>query len=134
MSQENLGIILSDFVDALRRGDLATVSARLASDVVWEGLHDGLVCRDRDDVLAVLRSHFGQAAFRIEALELIDAGERVVLGVRGPQFDQVGGVEFGGQIFNVFTLHEEKIVHIRDYRTRADAIATAGLNGQAEWR
>ena len=133
MSQENLGIILNDFIDALRCGDLATVAARLAPDVVWQGVRGGLVCRDRDEVLAVL-GHFGQSQFRIDALELIDGGEQVVLGVRGPQFDQVGGVELGGQIFNVFTLHEQKIVHMRDYRTRADAVAAAGLSGHAEWR
>lgn len=41
MSQENLGIILTDFIDALRRGDLATVEARLAPDVVWQGSATG---------------------------------------------------------------------------------------------
>ena len=36
----------------------------------------------------------------VEAIELTDGGDEVVLGVRNPQLQEVAGVQFHGQVFN----------------------------------
>jgi hypothetical protein len=55
-----------------------------------------------------------------------------VLGARGPN---IGPAEEPlGQIFNVFTLHEGRIVRIDDYRGRREALTAAGVAEDAEWR
>ncbi len=70
----------------------------------------------------------------IDALEFTRAGDQVVLGARGPSITEVMGEPLGGQIFNVFTLRESRIVRIDDYRHRAEALAAAGVHEDAGWR
>ena len=61
-------------------------------------------------------------------------GEQVVLGARGSSITEVGGESIGGQIFNVFTLRDGRIVRIDDYRRRGEALTAAGVEGDAGWR
>jgi hypothetical protein len=64
---------------------------------------------------------------RVERLELEAAGDRVLLGIAGPDFDSIGDVPLGGEVFLVFTLREGQIVSIHDYRAREEARRAAGL-------
>ena len=48
----NIEIIFSDYLDAIRRGDMDTVAARLAPKVTHRGVRAELVCPDRESVLA----------------------------------------------------------------------------------
>ena len=57
-----------------------------------------------------------------------------MLGARGPSISEVGGEPLGGQIFNVFTLRNGRIVGIDDYRGRTEALAAAGVGEDADWR
>jgi len=55
-----------------------------------------------------------------------------VLGARGPI---IGPAEEPlGQIFNVFTLRDGRIVRIDDYRGRREALTAAGVAEDADWR
>jgi RND family efflux transporter MFP subunit len=81
--------------------------------------------------LAVLRARL-RDEHPVEALELIDAGDRVVLGVRGPEFERIADVELPGQIFQVFTFRDGKIVEMRDFAFRADALAAGNVLSRAE--
>jgi hypothetical protein len=45
-----------------------------------------------------------------------------------------GRQPLGGQIFNVFTLRDGRIMRIDDYRTRTDALAAAGVAEDVGWR
>jgi hypothetical protein len=68
----------------------------------------------------------------IDALEFTRGGERVVVGARGPN---IGPMEEPlGQIFNVFTLREGRIVRIDDFRGRRAALTAAGVAEDADWR
>jgi hypothetical protein len=67
------------------------------------------------------------------ALEFIRAGDRVVMGVRGPGLDRIDGETLGGQIFNVFTVNNGRITRIEDHRLRAEALRSAGVNDPG-WR
>ncbi len=99
--EENTKTILADWLDALRRHDLDTVERRMDPDVFWQGVREDFVCANRDEAMEMLREQ-QREEHGVEALELIATEERVVLGVRSTQLQEIGGVPLGGQIFQVF--------------------------------
>lgn len=50
----------------------------------------------------------------------------VTISTDEPAAQAVDDVVLGGTIFNVFTLHDGRIVRIRDYQHRAKALDAAG--------
>jgi hypothetical protein len=72
----------------------------------------------------------------VEALELIATEDRVILGIRRAQLQEIGGVPLGGQIFQIFTLrpHDGRIVRVDEYRRRGEALEAAGAEGRGNWR
>ena len=122
-----------DFFGALRGGDFDAAASLLDPDVAWQGLRDEWVCHGREEVLATFRTGIEQRR-EIDALEFTRSGDRVVLGARGPSMTEVGGEPLGGQIFNVFTLRNGRIVRIDDYRSRTEALAAAGVAEEVGWR
>jgi hypothetical protein len=56
------------------------------------------------------------------------------MGARGPSITEVAGEPLEGQIFNAYTLRDGRIVHIDDYRRRAEALTAAGLGEDVGWR
>jgi ketosteroid isomerase-like protein len=59
--------------------------------------------------------------------EYIDAGDRVVVTVRYSGRGQGSGIELDDLLFDVYDLREGKIVRKREFKTRADALAAAGV-------
>jgi len=53
---------------------------------------------------------------------------------RGPSISEVGGEPLEGQIFNIFTLRDGRIVRIDDYRRRGEALAAAGVAADVGWK
>ena len=133
IGQENLETVMIDFFGALRRSDFDAAAALLDPEVTWQGLREEWVCHGREEVIQTFRRGL-QEHREIEALEFTRGGEHVVLGARGPSITEVGGEPLNGQIFNVFTLHEGRILRIVDYRQRAEALAAVGLAEGVGWR
>ncbi len=131
IGQENLETVMIDFFGALRRGDFEATAALLEPDVIWRGLREEWVCHGREEVVDTFR--WGLERRReIDALEFTRGGDQVVLGARGPN---IGPEEEPlGQIFNVFTLRDGRIVRIDDYRGRSEALDAAGVAGDVGWR
>lgn len=125
----NVETIFVHWLDAIRRGDIDCLATRLAPDVVHHGIRPDLVCRGKAEVV----DNVGRTAARlppVEAIELVGAGENVVLSIRGegigaPAEDD--GPNRGSAAI-VFTLRDGAIVHIQDYTSREDALAAAGAN------
>jgi ketosteroid isomerase-like protein len=131
IGQESLETIMIDFFGALRRGDLEAAAELLDPDVSWQGLREEWVCHGREEVLDTFRWGLEQRR-EIDALEFTRAGEQVVLGARGPS---IGPAEEPlGQIFNVFTLRDGRILRIEDYRRRREALTAAGIAEDVGWR
>jgi hypothetical protein len=124
---ENLEIVFTAWLEALRRGELELSAARIAPEVTWQGAEPHFRCEDRDQVLDMLGARIEAGTPRVERLELEAAGDRVLLGIAGPDFESIGDVPLGGEVFLVFTLREGQIVGIHDYRTRDEARRAAGL-------
>ena len=131
--QDNLETVLLDYLGAIRTGSQEAVRALLDPEVTWQGLHEEWACHGPDEVIKTLEEGL-RLRRDVTALEFIRAGERVVMGVRGPALDEVGGEPLEGQIFNVFTLRSGKILRIEDYRSQAEALDSAGVQGDPGWR
>jgi hypothetical protein len=101
--EENIKTILADWLGALGRHDFATLERRMDPEVFWQGIREDFVCANRDEAMEMLREQ-QREEHGVEALELIATEEKVVLGVRSTQLQEIGGVPLGGQIFQVFTL------------------------------
>ena len=124
--QSNIEIIWSDWVDAIRRGDIDRLAARLTPTTTHQGIYPELICRNGVEVAENARRASGHLP-QVDAVELTASGDHVVLGVRGPDVCPTGEE---GQAFVVFTLRDGKIVEIRDHPLRAEALAAAGAGDQ----
>jgi ketosteroid isomerase-like protein len=128
MSKQNVEIVRAGF-DAFNTRGLEGVLAFYGSDIEW---------RDRTDdpEAGVHRGHEGVreafaaleefTGFRIEPEELIDAGDYVVAPVRLTGHGRASGVPFDEREVHVFRLHAGKIVELREYRSRTEALQAVG--------
>ncbi|MGH3189549.1 MAG: nuclear transport factor 2 family protein [Streptosporangiaceae bacterium] len=115
----------------MRSRDPERIAGFLGPDLVWEGLEPGLRCDGRQQAMSVIRNRFAAAPFTVQAVEAIEAGQHVIVGLRGPGFNGTpGDLETVGQIFNVFTLNDGKVARWRDFLTRREALAAADAEDQ----
>jgi SnoaL-like domain len=124
----NIEIVFADWLEAMRRGDLKTMANRLSPGVVHEGIRPGMLCRNREEVLSRIRRQSERLPVP-EAIELVAAGDHVVMSVRGPGIGVPADEhsdEPRGEATVVFTLQRGKIVHMRDYLRRSDALEAVG--------
>jgi len=134
------------WLDAMRRGDLDDVAGWFHPDVTWTGVPNDAVCRNRDDVLEMLgdslvpcpddpgSSELEEGLRGAEAVELIAPSPgTVVLGAKVPGLTEVGGMELGGQLYNVFRVRDGRIAAVADYALRQAALEAAGAT-PPEWR
>jgi ketosteroid isomerase-like protein len=131
--QQNLETVIFDYLGALREGNHEAVRAVLDPNVTWQGLHEDWVCHGPDEVIETVQEGL-RLRRDVAALEFVRTGRRLVMGVRGRSLDEVGGEPLDGQIFNVFTLSNGKIVRIEDYRFRAEALKAAHADEDSRWR
>jgi ketosteroid isomerase-like protein len=131
--QSNIEIIFADWLDAMRRGDLETMASRLAPDVVHQGVKPDWICHNRQEVIDMVGQRVGRVP-PVEAIELVAAGDHVVMTVRGagvgPPVDDDED-EARGQVTVVYTLADGKIVRMHDYLNRAEALKAAGASSVA---
>jgi ketosteroid isomerase-like protein len=65
---------------------------------------------------------------QIEAEEIIDAGEKVVIAVRISGRGRASGIDVEASWFHVLTARDNKAVRIEWYGSRANALEAAGLS------
>jgi ketosteroid isomerase-like protein len=123
MKRQNLELILA-WLDALRRRDLQALRAALDPAIVWQGLRDDLSCDGPNEVVAGFVSARDEG-YEIDSLELIPAPRHVVLGVRRSDLRELDGIPLHGEIYNVFTIADQKITRIEDHADRERALAAA---------
>lgn len=125
MKRQNIEFLWGWF-DALRRRDTDAMAAALDAQVVWQGIREDFVCTGPQDVVAGFTSGY-DANQEIDSLELLGSERQIVFGVHAPDLGEIDDVQIGGEIYNVFTIENEKITRIEDYLHRAQALAAAGL-------
>jgi ribosomal protein S18 acetylase RimI-like enzyme len=124
MKRHNIEFIWGWF-DALRRRDAESMAAALDPGVVWQGVRPDLVCHGRDQVIAAFVTAY-HANQEIDSLELLGGERQIVLGARAPEL-AVADVDTGGEIYNVFTIEDNRITRIEDYLQREQALRAAGI-------
>jgi ketosteroid isomerase-like protein len=132
MSEANMELVF-DHLNARRTRDLARLESQLDPDVVHQGVLPELVCHNRAEVLDNIRRSFRRDGFGVERLEMVDAGDHVVVGLAGPRFRDVPWAPLDGQIYVLYTLRDGRIVRMQDYLNRPDAMTAAGA-GERDWQ
>jgi ketosteroid isomerase-like protein len=123
MPSSNIALFQEAYEAFTERGDLSTFYELLAPDVEWRSWNDEGNCHDRDEVIGVVRAALDQGV-AVEMPEFVDAGDKLVLIPHDvPSFFPA---EAEG-LFQVVEIRDGKIVAIRDFIRRADALAAAGV-------
>jgi ketosteroid isomerase-like protein len=125
VTQSNLEVVF-EHLDARRKHDVARLESQLDPNVVHEGVLPDLICHNRAEVLENIERGFARDDFGVDRLELIDVGERVVVGLAGPRFQEVPWAPLNGQIYVVYRLRDGRILRMHDYLMRTEAMAAAG--------
>jgi ketosteroid isomerase-like protein len=103
--------------EVIERGDVAAFRELLDPDVVWVGVYPGQLCRDRDDVLAMLDLPLtAQRTVAPEILAERDGMLAVAVHADPPP-------EWAPDLHQVIVLQEGRVVEMRDYASRAEAVA-----------
>ncbi|MGH2924103.1 MAG: nuclear transport factor 2 family protein [Solirubrobacterales bacterium] len=131
MSKRNVELV-EEMTERFRAGDRNSWRERIADDVVWDtsgtelpnaGVylgHEGIE-RFFIDWLGTWRD------LRIDSVELIDAGDSVVSIFRWHGRGRTSGVETEVEMYGMYDLRDEKVIRYRQFDSRAEVIAAAGL-------
>src|ERR1700704_6582855 len=130
MSQENVEIVRRVNA-AINCGDIESISELLHHDIAWWDREDDLnatVHRGRDGFRTALVELADDIAdLRVEVKEYIDAGDYIVSPVRVTGRGQISGATFEEDEVHVAKLRDGKIIELREYRTRDEALKAVGL-------
>ena len=133
MSEQNVDVVRGIW-EADRRRDVEAVHAAYAPDIEWED-HAGLwgdwgVARGPDGIRQAWRRWY--EAFEdvhMEFGEVAAEGDVVVVTYELSARGRGSGVEVQQSITLIWTLEAGKVVRIRAYTDRAEALEAAGLRG-----
>jgi ketosteroid isomerase-like protein len=127
MSQQNVEILER----ALASGDPGALLAILDGEVEWDyvgAFPEAVTYHGPDEVRDFLQQWSGAFDdFGVEAEELIDAGDSVVVRLHQWGHGKETGALVENRTWQVFTLREGRVVHCRGYANRAEALEAAGL-------
>jgi len=112
-----------------RRANHREVRLRLHDDVTWHPADEGAwqPCETADEVVRTLL--WRAEANRLRPGDVIDLGDRVLIQLRGRRLERLGAKGLIPRLFQIVVLRDGKVVSIRDYGRREDALAAAGLKG-----
>jgi ketosteroid isomerase-like protein len=102
--------------EAILAGDVEAFKAALAPEVVWVGVLPGQLCRNREDVTAILDQAQSSRTFSPEIVAH-DEGRIVV----DPHLDPPP--DLFPHVHQVLVVEDERIVEMRDYPNREAALA-----------
>jgi ketosteroid isomerase-like protein len=111
--------------EAALRGDLQAISEILDPDVKWHGgdLAAPGACHNRSEALAFMRQSKVIRGRRFELIDLVGAGDKVVVIMRAPT---TAGEPEPAPGANLATFRDGKVVEIVHYPVANDALAAAG--------
>jgi ketosteroid isomerase-like protein len=132
--QQDIELVESAF-QAWNRGDIEAFAGHLAEDVAWlevSGRPEGedAEMHGRARLRRSLESMLDAwESYRLELLQVHDAGHHVVAVVRERARGRASGVDVDSTWGYLITLAEGAIVRVEAYRNPAQALAAAGPHG-----
>jgi ketosteroid isomerase-like protein len=124
MDDSNVELARRGFAAALR-GDLDAIGELLDPQVKWHGGDPTAAgsCQNRDQALMFMRGSELLRAGRVELVDVIGAGDKVVVVLR-PRSD---GAEPAAPVANLTTFRNGKVIEMVHYADPDDARAAAGV-------
>ena len=110
--------------EAALRGDLDTIADLLDPDVTWHGgdpTAEG-ACRNRNEALAFMRQAEAISTGRVELVDVVDAGDKVVVITRL----RSGGDQPAPATANLSIFRDGKVIEMVHYADPQEALAAAG--------
>jgi ketosteroid isomerase-like protein len=130
MAEENVEIVrrmYRAFLGGDFKESLAVFDPEVEFDVSIRP--EGRVYRGHAGLVEAIRTWNGTwEDLTAEIDEIIDAGDHVVLTDQQTGRGKGSGVPLDQQTFWVYTLRDRKIVHVKWFRTRQEALKAAGLS------
>jgi ketosteroid isomerase-like protein len=133
MSQENVEIVRRTMEAFIRNDD--DFSERFDADVEWTTAADEpdpQTYRGIEGIRSLVRVLFDELwerDFEVLSIEFIDADPHVVVPVRARVKARQSGVELEAEEAYVYELRAHKVVRVREYRTKREALEAVGLSG-----
>ena len=127
MSERNVQIVRR-FTESYVRGEIDEALACLAPDVVYKVTQEAPA--HGPDAVRAIWERWESAWEEIDTVpeEFIDAGDRVVVSVRYLGKGRGSGITYKDFLFDVYTLRDGRCVHKQEFRSKAEALAAAGLS------
>jgi ketosteroid isomerase-like protein len=121
MSQENVEIVRR-FLDL----DVDEALTYAHPGIVWNPIEESPT-QGHDAVRASLARWKGEwDDYKLSAEEFADRGDRVVVTVRVGGRGRASGVEIDARFYDVYTLHDGKIVRMDQFAERSEAFEAVG--------
>jgi ketosteroid isomerase-like protein len=122
---------LEQAFEQFARGDFRTVTHLYDPGVEWvehRGVPGGGAFGGVDEVRQGFRGWLSSwEQYRLELLELVEAGERCFTAVRGSGRGRLSGAYAEDLFFQVWTFRAGKVVRIENFGEREEALAAAGI-------
>jgi ketosteroid isomerase-like protein len=127
VAQSSNADAVREVYDLARRAKHEELRAYLVEDVTWHPAREGAwkPCTNADEVVKTLLWRAGMNKMR--PFDFIDLGDRVVLQLRGRGIGRLGARGFFPRLFQIVVLRGGKVVSLKDYSTRGEALAAAGV-------
>jgi ketosteroid isomerase-like protein len=127
MSRETVDFMRGAF-GAFSQGDVTALAGLLDQDVEWQAVEDPVPRHGFEGVLESLAGWFEVwDEVRVELDELVDAGANVIAVVTMRGRHSGSESEISERFFQVWTVQDGKIVAFREFKSRPEALAAAGL-------
>jgi uncharacterized protein len=132
MSQDNVEVVRDQF-EATNERDFPRAMERYAEDVVLVVDRAAFLASGTFDGREAVGQWFGdwfssfEPGYRFEIEETLDLGDVVLLVASHHGRGRTSGVDVHGQTGYLYTVRAGRIVRVELYRSRAEALAAAGL-------
>jgi len=136
MSQENVEIVRSELASFSWLTDRDEIHSHVLRyfdpDCEYRPVEEIDALRGHEAVIEWIERWLeAWSSFSVEAEEIVDGGEVVVAAYNTNGLGRGSGVEIGQRLFEVCEMREGRILRMREYLERAEALEAAGLQEQA---
>ena len=119
--------LVKEIYELARRANHRELRTRLHDDVTWHPAREDAwrACAGADEVVKTLL--WRSSANRLRPGEMLELGGLVFVQLRGKRLERIGAKGFIPRLFQVIAIREGKVVSIKDYAKRTEALEAAGV-------